>query len=74
MALCSKPAAAGEVKQQGITEVTEKCGFLLNSTIFMEHGASESSYSVNSFKDPNRTQPFWWEKSIQLNLDFLPHF
>lgn len=43
----------GSQTEQSVTEVTEKYGFLLNSTIFMEHGISESSYSVNSFKNPN---------------------
>lgn len=55
MALYSKPAAArGSQTEQSVTEVTEKYGFLLNSTIFMEHRVLKSSYSVNSFKDPNR--------------------
>lgn len=43
----------GSQTEQSVTEVTEKYGFLLNSTIFMEHGIFESSYSVNSFKNPN---------------------
>ena len=48
----------GSQTEQSVTEVTETYGFLRNSTIFMEHGVFESSYSVNSFKDPNRIQPF----------------
>lgn len=44
----------GSQTVQRVTEVTEKYGFLLNSAIFMEHEGFESSYSVNSFKDPNR--------------------
>ena len=40
----------GSQTEQSITEVTEKYVFLLNSTIFMEHGVFESSYSVHSLR------------------------
>lgn len=55
----------GSPTEQSVTEVTEKHRFLLNSAIFMEHGVFESSFFVNSFKDPNWTWPYWLKKSIQ---------